>query len=190
LLDLVSITIKNGILFRKPISDGAFPVLNSPRFAQCPAQRLLTVHRQLASGIAAAAQLSNIVSQVLARPSEWLELFKASRQRDAFFFARIGAQQSLRHSLNAPLRATKSAGFVFLLVRRSDSGAAMSPSRSMHRPPTRAGFPIQNLLDLILGGLSCWHQTSSCQVSTPTTRASASRVSSVAVTVLLSILKT
>ena len=31
--------------------------------------------------------LSNTVSQVLARPSEWLELFKASRQRDAFFFA-------------------------------------------------------------------------------------------------------
>ncbi|EIF31665.1 hypothetical protein BCh11DRAFT_07197 [Burkholderia sp. Ch1-1] len=30
-------------------------------------------------------KLSNTVSQVLARPSEWLELFKASRQRDAFF---------------------------------------------------------------------------------------------------------
>ncbi len=34
----------------------------------------------------APVQLSNTVSQVLARPSEWLELFKASRKRDAFFF--------------------------------------------------------------------------------------------------------
>ena len=33
----------------------------------------------------APVQLSNTVSQVLARPSEWLELFKASRKRDAFF---------------------------------------------------------------------------------------------------------
>ena len=35
----------------------------------------------------APVQLSNTVSQVLARPSEWLELFKASRKRDAFFLS-------------------------------------------------------------------------------------------------------
>lgn len=68
----------------------------------------------------APVQLSNTVSQVLARPSEWLELFKASRKRDAFFFALIGRQQSLREVENGRSETAKYAGIRNFVVRHTN----------------------------------------------------------------------
>jgi hypothetical protein len=79
-------------------------------------------------GFAAAPHLSNTVSQVLARPSEWLELFKASRQRDAFFFV-------YRHT-------TKSAAFDNFIARCSNSSSHASTAGSTrHGNSPRASSP-------------------------------------------------
>lgn len=92
LLDLVSITIKNGISFRKKgwraISVHTALCLARHASQPGPARWPVTDDRHGS----ATAMLSNPLSQVLARPSEWLELFKAPRQRGAFFFALPAAQ--------------------------------------------------------------------------------------------------
>src|SRR5579863_4242411 len=94
-LDLVSITIKNGTRFRFEVSADARSACSQAAFR----------------GPRRPRRTSNPVSQVLARPSEWLELFDGATVSWRHFFLLISAhnivcrnvrfgvqvQQSLQH---------------------------------------------------------------------------------------------
>lgn len=91
LLDLVSITIKNGTSFRKCVfathrQCSGFLVLPSDVvFMSHSSANMFVLPTHLSLDAGNDHRFSDFVSQVLARPSEWLELFKAPRKRGAFF---------------------------------------------------------------------------------------------------------